>query len=130
MQIDPQSPWLQEIGEDFLESIHREALRLDPEDLEALDFLAHRLTRTGRHEEGLDLDRRLVSLMPDNAVAHYNLACSLALTGRNDESLESLARAVEHGYTDADHTVDDEDLAALREDSRFQLLLAAMRDCA
>ncbi len=130
MRIDPQSPWLMEIGDDFLESIHREALRLDPEDLEALDFLAHRLTRTGRYDEGLDLDRRLVSLMPENAVAHYNLACSLALTGRNDDSLEALARAVEHGYTDADHTAADEDLAGLREDSRFQLLLDTMRDCA
>ena len=39
-------------------------------------------TKQGRIADGLKMDRKLVRLRPDNATAHYNLACSLALSRR------------------------------------------------
>jgi hypothetical protein len=60
----------------------------------------------------------------------YNLACSLALVGRIDESFDELARAISNGYDDADHLEADEDLAALRGDPRYAALLLALRGAA
>ncbi len=126
MRIDPHSPWLRDIGDAFLRGIYEEALRRDPEDPEALDFLAHHYTRAGRIAEGLALDRRLVALRPEDPVARYNLACSLALSGERDQAIAALRDAVRRGYREADHARADEDLAALRGDRRFEDLLDGM----
>ena len=112
------------LGQEFLAEVYERETRRHPENLEALAELAHVLTRLGRHAEGLEVDRRLVELAPENATARYNLACSLALLDRKDEALDALTRAIQLGYDDADHLAADEDFASLREDERFQQLLA------
>jgi Flp pilus assembly protein TadD len=126
VRIDPDSPWLREIGDAFLRNVYEEALRRDPGDAEALDFLAHDYTRGGRIAEGLALDRRLATLRPRDAVVRYNLACSLALSGDAETSIAELRSAVRLGYREAEHTRADEDLASLRGDPRFLRLLAEM----
>jgi Flp pilus assembly protein TadD len=98
-----------------------------PGNLEALAELGHALTRLGRVDEGLDVDRRLVRLAPENSTVHYNLACSLALLRRPAESLAALERAIELGYDDAEHLLADEDLATLRDDSRFRSIVQRLR---
>ena len=85
-----------EIG--FYESV----LRRDPKYTEVIEILGGLYTKTGRIADGLRMDRRLVRLMPRNATAHYNLACSLALSKRPSDAIRSLARAVELGYNDLD----------------------------
>jgi Flp pilus assembly protein TadD len=126
VRIDPEAPWLKRIGEDFLVGIMEEALRRDPDDLEALEALAHAYTRDGRVAEGLALDLRLAALLPEEPGVRYNLACSLALAGRADEAFAELGRAVDLGYRDAAHAAADADLASLRPDPRFRAFLERM----
>ena len=61
----------------------------------------------------------------------YNLACLEAISGNTDEAFTWLEGSVDAGYGDADWMLEDEDLAGLREDARFQELIeiAADNDC-
>jgi tetratricopeptide (TPR) repeat protein len=117
---------LERKGLDFLAEFLAIELSHQPENVDALAELGHVYTRLGRLQEGLAVDRRLVRLLPDNPTVHYNLACSLALLGHGDEAFAALEAAVQRGYDDGPHLADDEDLAALRPDPRFQALLARL----
>ncbi len=102
-------------------------VRRCPENAEALAELGQALTRLERFEEGLEVDRQLVRLVPENEIAHYNLACSLTLCGQLDASMDALEAAIDLGYEDVDHLLTDEDLRALREEPRFRELVARLR---
>jgi predicted Zn-dependent protease len=71
----------------------------------------------------VELDRRLVDLLPNDFLARYNLACSLARAGRSDEAIDSLSRAILLGYDDLAHMEADPDLESLRNHPDFQALL-------
>ncbi len=120
-------PALERLGLEFLADFLGRARRHRPEDVEVLAELATTLTRLGRHEEGLSLDRRLVELLPDDATARYNLACSLALCHASAAALLELERAIELGYSDADHLLADEDLSSLRHEPNFLALVERLR---
>lgn len=94
----------------------------DPDDTEALSALAQVYSRLGRHAEGVAVDRQLVARHPDDAVFHYNLACSLALTGDLNGACGALLTAIDRGYRDFEHLMGDEDLRTLRDDARFGLV--------
>jgi len=89
--------------------------RRNPKDVRVLEALAHCYTRSGKISDGLRVDRRIVRHDPENPVAHYNLACSLALKNRKKEAVESLREAVALGYSDIAWIMQDEDLESLRE---------------
>ncbi|QDU67166.1 TPR end-of-group domain-containing protein [Engelhardtia mirabilis] len=99
----------------------------DPDNVEVLIELGHLLTKLGRYEQGLVVDQRLADLLPDEPTVHYNLACSLALTGARDEALATLEHCLEIGYDDADFMLADDDLACLRDDPRFRNLVDRLR---
>lgn len=105
---------------EFCQSI----LKQDPDDLVTMELLAGYCTRTGRIDEGLEWDRRIVELDPENAVSHYNLACSLALKNRSEEAIGSLRIALEKGYQDFSWMLKDPDLASLHSQPGFSSLLA------
>lgn len=111
------------LGLDFLARFYRVEIDRRPGHLEVLAELGHVLTRLGRFEEGLDVDREFVRRCPEDSTAHYNLACSLALVERPGEALDELERSVDLGYDDAAHLVADEDLASLRSEPRFRALV-------
>jgi tetratricopeptide (TPR) repeat protein len=94
-----------------------------PDYVDALRILGNLLTLKGRFIEGLRIDQRLVRLRPNDALAHYNLACSYALLNRPDQSLKVLRRAVELGYRDFRYMREDHDLDSVRHDPRFRELL-------
>jgi tetratricopeptide (TPR) repeat protein len=98
-------------------------LDYSPDYVDVLRILGSLLTLKGRYAEGLKLDRRLVRLRPDDALAHYNLACSYALLKRPEQSLATLRRAVELGYRDFRFMREDRDLEIIRDDPRFRQLL-------
>ncbi len=106
-----------EIG--FFESI----LKRDPHYTEVVEILGGLYTKMGRIADGLKMDRKLVRLLPKNATAHYNLACSLALSKRPSEALHALENAVDLGYTDANWMLQDPDLEGLKGNPQFQKLL-------
>src|SRR5262245_28104384 len=85
---------LLDLGRRFQISVYEDHLSSAPDDAEVLEALGHLLTKSGRHREGLAADQRLVELRPDEPVAHYNLACSLALVGDFDAALERLRIAL------------------------------------
>ena len=106
-----------EIG--FFESV----LRRSPGYTDVIEILGGLYTRNGRIADGLRMDRRMVRLQPENATAHYNLACSLALSRRKADALKSLREAVDLGYEDLTWMMKDADLKDLREHPEFTRLL-------
>ena len=107
----------------FFESV----LRRDPRYADVIEILGGLYTKTGRVADGLRMDRKLVRLKPNNATAHYNLACSLALSRRRPDALRALHRAIELGYTDHEWMANDPDLASLKNDATFRALLRRLQ---
>lgn len=102
-------------------------LRRNPQYTDVIELLGGLYTKQGRIADGLKMDRRLVRLQPSNATAHYNLACSLALSRRKTDALRSLQTAVDLGYKDLDWMSQDPDLETLKEDPDFQRLLSGLQ---
>lgn len=109
---------------EFYESV----LRRDRSYVDVIELLGGLYTQQGRIEDGLKMDRRLVKLRPENATARYNLACSLALLGKEKAAFEALDLAVQLGYDDHDWMAKDEDLKSLRGNPRFLALLSKLRN--
>jgi tetratricopeptide (TPR) repeat protein len=107
----------------FFEAIYRR----DPRFTDVVEILGGLYTKQGRIADGLKMDRKLVRLCPDNATAHYNLACSLALSRRRTDALRVLERAIALGYDDRDWMQADPDLAGLKNLPAFQKLLAKLQ---
>jgi predicted Zn-dependent protease len=103
----------------FFEDLHD---RL-PKDLRVVSILAQLYTQTGRYDCGLKLDRKLVRMVPEDPVLHYNLACSLALKERKREAVNALQHAIDLGYCDFVWMREDPDLESLRSYAPFQSLL-------
>ena len=108
---------------EFEIAFYQRLLNEKPDFVEALMALGEAYTRRGWHEKGLEIDRRLTQLKAENPVIWYNLACSLSLLRRLDESLESLRRAMALGYDDFEFLAKDPDLDALRRSPQFRRFL-------
>lgn len=128
LELDPATAErLDHLGAEFLADFLGRARVHHPDDLELMSELATLLTRLGRHAEGLALDERLATLAPLDPTVRYNLACSQALCGRVESALDTLEHAVELGYGDLEHLLDDEDLTSLRAEERFRTLVERLR---
>ena len=121
MARDKKSDSAFEIG--FYENV----LRRDPGYAEVIELLGGLYTKHGRVADGLKMDRKLVKLQPANATAHYNLACSLALSLRKAAALRTLRHAVQLGYRDFDWMEQDPDLEPLKNHPEFTALLAQLK---
>jgi Flp pilus assembly protein TadD len=111
-------------------SFYETVLRRDPSYVEVVEILGGLYTKVGRVADGLKMDRKLVRLQPENETAHYNLACSLALSKRPAEALTALAQAIALGYDDAEWMANDPDLEPLRKRPDFRTLLELVRQAA
>lgn len=109
---------------EFEISFYENVLKRVPRDTEVIEILGDLYTRTGRIEEGLRMDRKLVRLLPDNPNAHYNLACSLALKKRKNEAISTLKKAISLGYQDFAWMAQDPDLENLKKYPDFQKLVS------
>jgi hypothetical protein len=102
-------------------------LRHDRQCVEVIEILGGLYTKLGRIADGLKMDRKLVRLQPTNPTAHYNLACSLALSKRNSDALRSLRHAVGLGYRDFEWMAHDPDLQGLKGIPDFGAIIAQLR---
>jgi tetratricopeptide (TPR) repeat protein len=104
---------------DFFEGL----LARNGDSVEVLRVLAELVSQKGLVQRAVELDRRLVEVLPSDFLARYNLGCSLARAGRSAEAIDALSRAILLGYDDFAHLEVDPDLDSLREHPEFRELL-------
>jgi tetratricopeptide (TPR) repeat protein len=109
---------------EFEIGLSKAILKVDPTHIEALQMLGHALTHARRHREALEVDKKLVKLLPREPIAFYNLACSYSNLRRPGEALRALRRALQLGYRDFESMLKDPDLKNLRKDPRFWMMIA------
>jgi hypothetical protein len=81
--------------------------------------------RDQRYTDALRAVRNALEQMPDHAGLHYNYACFATLSGDvNDDTFAHLRRSVELRPGFRDDARRDDDLAAIREDPRFEQALS------
>ena len=100
-----------------------QVLKRSEENPDVMRRLAELFARRGDYPEALRLDRKLTERFPQDHVARYNLACSLAMTGQIGQAISALAKAIDLGYADFAHIEADSDLDVLRDEPSFNELL-------
>jgi len=105
---------------DFEIQFYEGLIKKRPNFIQALSALGDLYTKTGQFVKGLQIDQRLVLIKPDEPIVLYNLACSYSLLGDMNQSFKCIKDAIENGYDDFEHLLEDEDLVNLRRDTRFK----------
>jgi tetratricopeptide (TPR) repeat protein len=113
---------------DFEISFYERLLEKKPDFIEALIVLGDSYSKKGWFEKGLEVDKKLVTLRPDDPVIHYNLACDYSLLKAPKLSFHSLEKALQLGYDDFEFMSEDPDLQFIREDKRFKELVGRYKD--
>ncbi len=103
-------------------------LELDPADTRALYLGANGLVALGEKKKGLEWLSRALRLEPDDAMLLYNAGCIFALAGMESEALDSLERSVAAGLSQRGWLENDSNLDTLRQEPRFQRILAKLQD--
>ncbi|MFA5794456.1 MAG: tetratricopeptide repeat protein [Candidatus Brocadiia bacterium] len=106
--------------QDFELRLYESAVRGNPNNIPALSALGSLYTRMSQLEKALEIDKRLVTLIPEDSVCHYNLACSFALMNQPDKAFNELEMAILLGYNNLEHMLKDPDFNSIRNDLRFQ----------
>ena len=94
-----------------------------PQETELLFHLDTIYSKLCLVQEGLRVGERLTQLHPEEPLLFYNLACRRSLLGEVDSAFEALRRAIDLGYQNFQHLVQDRDLDNLKRDARFAALL-------
>src|SRR5215212_3329612 len=77
------------------------------------------------YEGALAACRAMLETYPGNALGLYNVACMENLLGHEAEALENLRAAIDAWPQFKENAATDDDFASLREDARFQELVAS-----
>jgi len=93
-----------------------------------LDARALANLRKGERERAREDLQRAIGANPADPVAHYNLACALALLGEEDAALLALGRAVKLEERLRDEALRDPDLDPLRTRVEFRLMIEPRSD--
>lgn len=118
-----------EAGELRREGISRaeRTLELHPTDARALSLLPGYLYDEGRREDALAVHERALTLHPDDMSTLINGACLRARMGHTDRALDLLEKAVEQHGAQRDWIEHDSDYDSLRDEPRFQQLMAKLK---
>jgi tetratricopeptide (TPR) repeat protein len=120
--------WFGDLDQSEFElELFEQVLERAPEDWTVLRLVGELLARKGRFDRALEIDRRLAALRPEDCIAHYNLACSLAMQGERHQALEHLTRSLALGYRDFAHLDLDPDLDSLRDEPAYTALMHRFR---
>jgi tetratricopeptide (TPR) repeat protein len=104
----------------------RALLELDPDDGQAWFLLGYCLHGAKKLDEALKAHEKAAEFPQYAPTATYNVACVYALRNDKDKAFEWLKKAVDAGFTNADHIETDADMDSLRGDPRFAKIVAAM----
>ena len=102
----------------------RRQLEREPGDLRAMYLCAGALVQRGRAEEGLRLLDRAFSLAGGDPSFLYNAACVYANAGDREKAIATLQECMRVGWYNRDWMAHDVDLASIRDDPRFQAMIA------
>jgi tetratricopeptide (TPR) repeat protein len=83
-----------------------------------------RLHEAKDYEGAMSVCEEALGEYPGNALILYNIACLHALLGQSDQALETLGTAVASWPAYKENAREDEDFASVRDDPRFQELIA------
>ncbi|KHE91131.1 MAG: tetratricopeptide repeat protein [Candidatus Scalindua rubra] len=122
-RFDLKTPEFQKTDDEFTIWFLEGVLEKYPAYVECLMYLGNAYTATGMYEKGLEVDLKLARLRPQDPLVHYNLACSFALMGMLSKSSVSLGKAIDLGYDDLAHLVNDSDLDSLRDEDDYKVLI-------
>lgn len=99
---------------DDAEPLLQSLLERDPQQPDALHFLGVLRHLQGRHDEAVDLIRRSLQVMPDNATAWNNLGNVLLGAGRIGEVADAYEHAVAHAESPGEAVLALNNLGTLR----------------
>lgn len=111
---------------DFEIEFYERILCRDPDYVDVLVRLGELFAGKGCHRRALQVDRHLAELRPSDPLVHYNLACSLAVTGQTQAAFDTLRRAIDVGYKDFEHLAMDPDLETVRRHPDFPQLVSTL----
>lgn len=83
----------------------------------------YQLLDDGKTDEAITAFEQQYELIPAGKWGAYNVACAYGRTDQLEPGLEWLSKAVNGGWDDPDHLKSDSDIASLRDDPRFAVLL-------
>jgi len=76
--------------------------------------------------KGRDFLIAMLQLQPDHVITLYNLACAESLLKNVNEAMKALERAIENGFCDLEHMLNDTDLINLRSCTGFDDLIQSL----
>jgi tetratricopeptide (TPR) repeat protein len=118
----------EELGNaDFEISFYEGLVAKHPDFLQALMALGDLYTKKGFYAKGLEIDKKLAKMRPEDPYVLYNLACSYSLVNDLDHAFQVVRLAVESGYDDFKHLERDHDLDNLKRDERFTNYLSQVK---
>lgn len=103
---------------------------LKPEKAESIFIDAYLAYTDGDREESTKLFTKIYTKFPTEpigAISAYNIACNFALEGESEKGLEWLKKALDAGYDNFEHVESDGDLAGVREESKYEGIMAAAK---
>jgi len=101
-------------------------LEMYPDDARALYIGAQALVATGNPKRALEWAERALDAAPDEPSVLYNLGCMYSLMGEKDRAIALVDEAVKLGFGYRAWLEKDGDLDPLRDDPRFQAILARL----
>lgn len=101
-------------------------LELEPNNARALCLGAVAWMEEGQHERALQWAARALAVGPDEPSVLVNLACMYARGGMKEEALACLEKTFGRGVGKRDWVEHDPDYDLLRDDPRFQAMLAKL----
>jgi tetratricopeptide (TPR) repeat protein len=121
-------PWFGTLEQvEFEIEFYERVLARNPDYVNVLRALGELLARKGMWSRSLEVEQRLIQLRPRDGIAHYNLACSLAMQGEIKGAMSALEQAIDFGYRDFGHLEVDPDLESLRHLPAYRALIKRHR---
>ncbi len=101
-------------------------LQLNPDDTRAMYMAANGMAALGDHQRGKELAERALALRPDDPMLLYNIGCIYSLLGCFEQAIACLEKAAQLGIRQKGWFENDSNLDPLRQDPRFQQLVASL----